>query len=331
MPLTLPNLDDRTYADLVEEARGLLVTYAPALTNHNPSDPVITLTEMFAYFTEVLLFRQNLVTDANRTAFLKLLNGPTWTPQEPLDVEVRKAVLTARQTDRAVTAADFEALSLAADPPRVVRAHCVPGLDLSIEDPVDRLRPRPSHVSVVVVLALPPEPDDKKAAVARKKERDVIAAHLDPRRLLGTQVSVVDPGFISIRVRVTVRLLPDARKQDVQLRIQQALTKWFDPLVGGRDGTGWPFGRTVYVSEIYQLLDGIDGVDFVTRTLGDPPQPGQQRPMLDELITTSTSAAITRNAQHELVGIGLLPDELVEAKTTLADVNADITIEDATP
>jgi baseplate J-like protein len=320
MPLTLPNLDDRTYADLVEEARGLLVTYAPALTNHNPSDPLITLTEMFAYFTEVLLFRQNLITDANRTAFLRLLNGPQWQPVDPLDVEVRKAVLTARQTDRAVTAADYERLALAADPPRVMRAHCVPGLDLSIEDPVDRLRERRSHVSVVVVLALPPEPDPDKAAKARKVERDAIAANLDPRRLLGTQVNVVDPGFIPIRVRVTVRLLPDAREADVRPRITAALNKWFDRLVGGRDGTGWPFGRTVYVSEIYQLLDGIAGVDFVTRTPGDQPQS-----LLDELVTTATPAAIIRNAQQELVGIGLHPDELVMAQ--IAD--ADIVFEDA--
>jgi hypothetical protein len=214
-----------------------------------------------------------------------------------------------------VTAADYERLSLAADPARVVRAHCVPGFDLSITDPVDRLRERRSHVSVVVVLALPPEPDPDKAAAARKKERDAIAAHLDPRRLLGTQVNVVDPGFVPIRVRVTVRLLPDARQEDVLPRIKAALNKWFDPLVGGREGTGWPFGRTVYVSEIYQLLDGIAGVDFVTRTPGD-----QQQPLLDELVTSSTSAAIVRNAQHELVGIGLHPDELVMAQIADADI-----------
>ena len=45
MPITLPNLDDRRYADLVEEARDLVVANAPDLTNHNPTDPLITLTE----------------------------------------------------------------------------------------------------------------------------------------------------------------------------------------------------------------------------------------------------------------------------------------------
>ncbi len=56
MALTLPELDDRTFDDLAEEARSLLVTYAPALTNHNASDPLVTLTELFAYLTDVMLF-----------------------------------------------------------------------------------------------------------------------------------------------------------------------------------------------------------------------------------------------------------------------------------
>src|SRR6266511_3928154 len=129
MALPLPNLDDRRYADLVEEARGLLITHAPALTNHNPSDPLVTQIELFAYFTEILLYRLNRVTDANRAKFLKLLNGPDdW--QEPatpeaLDEGVRKAVQTLRRTDRAVTLEDFEFLARAANP-RVARAHCIP-------------------------------------------------------------------------------------------------------------------------------------------------------------------------------------------------------------
>src|ERR1044071_2439456 len=79
MPITLPNLDDRRYADLVEEARSLIPTYAPEWTDHNESDPGITLIELFAYLSEMLIYRLNRVTDANRYAFLKLLD-PTFTP-----------------------------------------------------------------------------------------------------------------------------------------------------------------------------------------------------------------------------------------------------------
>jgi hypothetical protein len=122
MPISLPNLDDRRFADLVEEARGLLISQAPTLTNHNPSDPAITMIELFAYFTEVLLFRLNNITDANRIKFLQLLNGPTFeVPQPPdlsskLDALERSTILLLRTSDRAVTSSDFETLSLAADP-----------------------------------------------------------------------------------------------------------------------------------------------------------------------------------------------------------------------
>jgi hypothetical protein len=78
MPLQLPNLDDRRYADLVEEARSLIPTHAPEWTNHNPSDPGITLIELFAYLTEMLIYRLNRVTDENKKKFLKLLKGSEW-------------------------------------------------------------------------------------------------------------------------------------------------------------------------------------------------------------------------------------------------------------
>src|SRR5262245_55631829 len=98
MPLTLPNLDDRTYKDLVQEALASIQAHAPEWTNHNPSDPGITLVELFAYLTEMLIYRVDRVTDANRLAFLKLLRGPGWepSPTRSLVEEIREAVLELR-------------------------------------------------------------------------------------------------------------------------------------------------------------------------------------------------------------------------------------------
>jgi len=114
MPLTLPDLDDRSYADLVAEARSLIPALAPDWTDHNPADPGITLIELFAWLTEMLLYRINQVTDANRLAFLHLLNGPKWKhdPKKSVDEEVRETVLALRRPARAVSAADFEYLTL---------------------------------------------------------------------------------------------------------------------------------------------------------------------------------------------------------------------------
>jgi hypothetical protein len=307
MPITLPNLDDRRYADLMEEARDLLVTHAPALTNHNPSDPVVTLTELFAYFTEVLLFRVNNVTDAHRTKFLRLLNGPDWpipASREALDAEVRRTVLALRQTDRAVTTADFEFLATAADPAgRIARAHCIAARNLEATDTAARQLPQPSHVSVVLV----PFPNADLAEL-----RTIVANYLEPRRLLTARVHVVGARVVPVRIQLTLRLLPDALETQVRPRVVDALRAFLDPIVG-RDGSGWPLGRNLYVSEIYRLLDTLPGVDFVRRT-ADPVSSHDR----DELATTSDFAArLVRNDAGELISIALDADELVDYQPPL--------------
>jgi hypothetical protein len=68
-----PKLDDRTFNDIVEEAIRMIPRYAPEWTNHNPSDPGITLLELAAWMTDLIIYRLNQVPDKNYVAFLNLL------------------------------------------------------------------------------------------------------------------------------------------------------------------------------------------------------------------------------------------------------------------
>jgi predicted phage baseplate assembly protein len=68
-----PKLDDRTFNDIVDEAISMIPRYAPEWTNHNPSDPGITLIELAAWMTDLLIYRLNQVPDKNYVAFLNLL------------------------------------------------------------------------------------------------------------------------------------------------------------------------------------------------------------------------------------------------------------------
>jgi hypothetical protein len=118
MPLPLENLDDLTYADLVEEARSRIPALDPEWTNHNPSDPGITLLELLAWRTEMLVYRTNQVPAEHLVAFLKLLKGPEWNAEEAaragegaLEETARATVLALRKRFRAVTAQDYEALA----------------------------------------------------------------------------------------------------------------------------------------------------------------------------------------------------------------------------
>ena len=73
MPLKTPNLDDRTYKEIIEEAKKLIPRYAPEWTDWNESDPGITMLELFAWLTEMILYRLNQVPDNNFIEFLKLV------------------------------------------------------------------------------------------------------------------------------------------------------------------------------------------------------------------------------------------------------------------
>ena len=73
MSLPIPNLDDRRFQDLVDEAKRLIPTYCPEWTNHNVSDPGVALIELFAWMTELSVYRINQVPDAFYTHMLNLL------------------------------------------------------------------------------------------------------------------------------------------------------------------------------------------------------------------------------------------------------------------
>src|SRR5262245_39894676 len=73
MSLPVPNLDDRTFQDLVDEAKRLIPRYCPEWTNHNLTDPGVALIELFAWMTELSLFRLNQVPDKFYTHMLNML------------------------------------------------------------------------------------------------------------------------------------------------------------------------------------------------------------------------------------------------------------------
>ena len=73
MPIKPPNLDDRRYDDIVREARALIPQYTPEWTNLGDADPGITLVQLFAWMTEMTIFRLNRVPDKTYVHFLNFI------------------------------------------------------------------------------------------------------------------------------------------------------------------------------------------------------------------------------------------------------------------
>jgi predicted phage baseplate assembly protein len=71
--LPAPNLDDRRFQDLVDDAKRMIQKRCPEWTDHNVSDPGVTLIELFASMTDQLVYRLNRVPDRNYIKFLELV------------------------------------------------------------------------------------------------------------------------------------------------------------------------------------------------------------------------------------------------------------------
>ena len=73
MPIKPPNLDDRRYEDILVEARSLIPQYCPEWTNLGDADPGMTLVQLFAWMTELTIYRLNRVPDKTYIHFLNFI------------------------------------------------------------------------------------------------------------------------------------------------------------------------------------------------------------------------------------------------------------------
>lgn len=255
MPIPLPDLDNRTYDDLLEEARSLIPRYASDWTDHNASDPGIMLIELFTWLTEALIYRLNRIPETSQMRFLELL-GATTDSATTLD-DARDQVAAILKTWRTITQADFESLVVQQEEFKLARAKCIPELDLTKEGE-ERYIPRPGHVSIIVV------PREVEKQPTEECIRQVFE-FLDNRRLITSHHHVVGPRYAHVGVDARVVRTSLSEEQGVREAIQNNLWLFFLPLKSDRrpGGEGWPFGQAVSASEVYEVIESTEGVDHV--------------------------------------------------------------------
>jgi hypothetical protein len=274
MPIQLPNLDDRNYDDLVAEAISLIPRYAPGWTNYNASDPGITLIELFAYFTEMLLFRLDRIGRENKINFLRLLLGSAGVVESELqdcsieDIErrIQQAVLGLKQQQRAVTCEDYEYLAKQAvlrvcGEDHAFRVRCVEGKNLAASGSA-RDVDCPGHISLIVVA------DRDKIPVSYAQLLLEVHNDLESKRLLTTRLHIIRPCYVWIALSVSIKPRLDVSWESVKQSVLDKLNHSFSPVAGGGpDNMGWPFGRNLYLSEIYAALEHVPGVDYIDTVL----------------------------------------------------------------
>ena len=164
-----------------------------------------------------------------------------------------RATLALQSKDRAVTPDDFKYLASQAPGANVKRAYA-----LALYHPNFPNGPIPGVVTVIVV---PNSPDP--APTPNQTTLKAVCAYLDTHRLLTSEVYVVGPVYRKIKVQVQLVVNPSFDLATVKNTVQSNLSTFFDPLKGGPDGTGWPFGGTAYYSDVYRVIIQTPGVQRI--------------------------------------------------------------------
>ncbi len=187
---------------------------------------------------------------------------------ETVDNAKVRGPLTLATGGRAVTAADFERLTIEAAR-SVARAKCP-----RVEDPRQPIR-------VLVVPRVDVAPAELTVADLELDDGlvDDIADYLGERKLLGRRVVIGEPEYVGVsivaRVVAAAGNTGDGDDDDaspsqlkaLQQRCLDSLYRFVDPLHGGPEGTGWPFGWDLHAGGLFQRLVSIPGVDEIEDVL----------------------------------------------------------------
>lgn len=275
MTLPLENLDNKTFNDLFKEAVARIPIYAPEWTDHNRSDPGITLIELFAWLAEMQIYRLNKINDGNYISFLKLC-GIEGDPKI-LEDQIVVAKKGLKGINRAVTSADYEHLAMEVE--GVARAKAIPLFHPKVNGDVpntvsviilpDNLKPIiPKPITIPKPIIFPIHINLAKPSTNWTKDLLMkVYSNLNVKRPMAIELFVLYPEFIDISITATVVKRQEYLDMNVTNAVVAALYTFLDPMIGGSDGNGWPFGRPVYISEIYEVIDNVEGVDYVKSDL----------------------------------------------------------------
>jgi hypothetical protein len=168
---------------------------------------------------------------------------------------VARAPRALRHGGRAVAVEDYEDLARGASP-EVARAKAVPLRDLQVDPLSDALVP--GFVSVVIVPASAESKPLPSVGLMRSVEKQLRASATPT-----TTIAVVGPIYVRVDVSIDVALTSLEGASTVEDAVRSALDGFLHPLTGGRDRTGWDFGRRPFLSDLHAVVSAVPGVDHV--------------------------------------------------------------------
>ncbi|MEX3788813.1 putative baseplate assembly protein [Paraburkholderia sp. BR14374] len=162
-----------------------------------------------------------------------------------------------RARGRAVAVADYEILALRTPGALVARAQAFAGFHPAF--PGTQI---PGVVGVFVV----PAQRDSGAPVPDAETLRAVSTYLSGELApAGVEVVAAAPQYRRLQVQLTLVIDPAFRRGQVVDAVLALLDAYFDPVIGGESGQGWPFGGTIsYVALVRRLVVPTNGVIAVS-------------------------------------------------------------------
>ena len=153
-----------------------------------------------------------------------------------------------RHAGRAMSTADIEAIAVGASAD-IVRALCA----------------SPAGAGEPIRVTIAVRDDGTRCPVPTLAQRDAVAAAIREAGWGGLgENGIAVSGPVYVPVAVTANLVaPRDRLAEVEHAAKDTLTKLLNPVAGGRDGAGWPFGQRPTTGDLLRALSEVPGLDRV--------------------------------------------------------------------
>ncbi|HUW66773.1 MAG TPA: hypothetical protein VMW20_01860 [Candidatus Nanoarchaeia archaeon] len=291
MTIQLPNLDTKTYEEISEEMVASIPKYTDKWTNHNPSDPGITILELLSWIAETTFYRINGISNESYVNFLRIVAGASGIEEverllkdlhndkyhrnileflkmmeeghDKTIPEIKtQALMFLKSRYRAVTEDDFVQLTVEATDLLGVKVRRVI---------VEKARDE-SKVEIILVPDKWKQYEEltKFEKQSRYKElAEYVKDYLNPRTLIGTKIEVKRPVYSDVGIDLKIVCHHYAIAEKLEADTKDRILQHLDPFMGGDEKTGWPYRRSISVYEIAQIVEEIDGVKQVESIMFD--------------------------------------------------------------
>ena len=217
---------------------------------------------------------------------------------EPMEEVKLRAPHDLRTRDRAVSAEDFAELARRTPGVSLHKAYALARTAVGTDG--SGLVEKDGAVTLVVLPC-----DNHPTPQPSEAQLRAVCAWLEPKRLITTELHVIGPRYSRVKVlraRLTVRERHDLAA--VTESVYGALLRFLDPIAGGADGKGWPFGEDIYHGDLYDRMLGVEGVRRVSGLSLEIE--GEEGTGPDDItrLPEGHLPSLTRDAIHLTVGYG---------------------------